>query len=904
MKIAVAGKGGVGKTTVCGLLARLLDERQYRVLAVNADPDANLASMLPIDHSRPLIPLAARESLLRQLAGQNDQQPSGLILLNPDVGATLHELQAPWGNGQGLLTLGWHKQGGTGCYCLENAVLRRVLDTALTQERDVVLVNSEAGLEHLSRGTPKSCDALLVVVEPGQRSIATAHDVRRLAGELGIFEVFPVLSGYRNAAEIAFAEQALAPWPLLAALPFAEELRRADLAGEPPGLTDALRQAIAPILNHLVPGRTAMSQPVIPIVPVPEKKQRARYPSKKDVLEQTPDPGVKAMLLHLEEQGIQTPFDRFDAQGAQCGHGLAGTCCRICNMGPCTINKRSPRGVCGADEHVIVARNILRWVAAAVASHGARSREVMLTLKGAADGRLDLPIKGEAKVLAVARAFGLNTEERRLPEVAGEIADILLEDLSRTTPAAHRTLAAMVPPERLALWKSLDILPISAYHEVFEAYHRTGVGTDGDWRNLMQQLLRCGLAFAWSSVAGGSIAQDILYGPPQRSRIDAGFGALEPDYVNIALHGHSPVLPSAIVHAGDLPELKALAESKGARGIRFYGICCSGLSSLYRYGAVSPLANAVGAELVLGTGALDAWVADVQDVYPGIMEVAKCFHTKVITTSDSCRLPGALHIAFDHEHSNLAEAQKMAEEIVRIGIENFPLRRKANVFIPRTSVEAEIGFSIENILPEFGGAAGLAGHLRDGTIRGIVNLVGCNNPKVLYEKAIAQVTDILLANDIIVLTNGCASFPLLKLGYCQQSAADKTSPPLRALLEEKSLPPVWHMGECLDNARASGLFRVLADTLGRPLKEMPFAFSSPEWSNEKGVGASLGFRLLGLDSYHCIPAPIGGSQRVQDFFEQDTTELLGGRMVINTDPVALGNSIVADLEQRWQRLFH
>ncbi|THF65191.1 anaerobic carbon-monoxide dehydrogenase catalytic subunit [Pseudothauera rhizosphaerae] len=641
-----------------------------------------------------------------------------------------------------------------------------------------------------------------------------------------------------------------------------------------------------------------MSEPTDTPPPAPDKKkwQRPVYPRKADVLAHTPDPNVRVMLRHMAERGMETVFDRFDTV-THCGHGLKGVCCQICNMGPCQITPRSPRGICGADEHVIVARNILRWIAAGVAAHGARGREVMLALKAAAAGRVDLPIRGEAKVRAVARAFRLDPEQGTT-ELAGQIADILLEDLSRTHPAAHRTLEAMAPPERIALWRSLDILPISAYHEVFEAYHRTGIGTDGDWRNLMQQLLRCGLAFAWSSVLGSAIAQDCLYGPPQRTRIDAGFGALDPDCVNIALHGHSPILPSAIVHAGESPELAALARSKGAQGIRFYGICCSGLSSLYRYGGVSPLTNAIGAELVLGTGALDAWVADVQDVYPSIMEVAKCFHTQVITTSDSGRLPGALHIGFDHANSNLGEVHHLAETIVRVGIDNFPLRRKANVFIPRTSIEAEVGFSIENILPEFGGADGLLRHLRAGTIRGIVNLVGCNNPKVVYEKAITDVADVLLAHDVIILTNGCASFPLLNLGYCRRAAAAKTGPALRALLEELDLPPVWHMGECLDNARASGLFRALADACGQPLKAMPFAFSSPEWSNEKGVGAALGFRLLGLDSYHCIPAPIAGSEAVQSFFEHDTTALLGGRMVVDTDPVALGATIVADLEAR------
>ncbi|MBM7865303.1 anaerobic carbon-monoxide dehydrogenase catalytic subunit [Heliomicrobium gestii] len=633
---------------------------------------------------------------------------------------------------------------------------------------------------------------------------------------------------------------------------------------------------------------------------------RKSFPTKQQVMEQTPDPAVRAMLAHLEAQGVETLFDRFDAQKPQCGYGLAGTCCRHCNMGPCRITEKSPRGVCGADADVIVARNLLRWMAAGVSAHGARGREVMLALKAAAEGRFSRPIAGVEKVRAVARSFGIDDKGEEgnvtLEQLAGRIADRLLEDLSRTVPGPHGTLAAMAPPERIERWRELGILPISAYHEVFEALHRTGTGTDGDWRNLMTHLLRCGLAFAWSSVVGSAIAMDSLYGPPVRQRIAANFGALKAESVNIAIHGHSPVMASAIVQAAESPELVARARALGADGIRLYGICCSGLSSMYRYGAVHPLSNAVGAELILGTGALDLWVADMQDVLPGIMNVAECFHTIVVTTSDSCRLPGAVHIAFAADHGNLDQADEMAHRIVAMAVENFPRRQAANVFIPETSIDAEIGFSVENILADFGGAAALAEHLQTGRIRGIVNLVGCNNPKVVYEKAIKDVADVLLSKDILVLTNGCASFPLLKLGYCLPEALEKAGPGLQAALAGKGLPPVWHMGECLDNARASGLFRALADALGRPLPQMPFAFASPEWSNEKGLGAALSFRLMGLNSYHCVPAPVFGSDKVRRFLEEETEALLGSVMVVVADPGQLGERIATDLEERRNQL--
>lgn len=627
-------------------------------------------------------------------------------------------------------------------------------------------------------------------------------------------------------------------------------------------------------------------------------KQKQQFPDKSDVLEHTPDKSVREMLLHMEEIGIESAFDRFDAQKPLCGFGLDGTCCKNCHMGPCRITSKSPRGVCGADEHLIVARNILRWTAAGVAAHGARGREVMLALRKAAEGSIGLPILGPEKVIATAQSFGIFNPEKTVEELAGEIALILLEDLSRTIPGPYKTLELLAPPERLALWKELDIMPIGAYHEVFEALHRTSTGTDGDWRNVSMQMLRCGLAFAWTSVVGSSIAMDCLFGLPRRSRITTNLGSIKLETINIAVHGHSPVLVASIVKAARSRKLLAEAHQAGATTIRLYGICCSGHSALSKFGDIHPLTNAAGAELALATGAIDLWVADVQDVFPGIMDVAACFHTRVVTTSDSARLPGAEHIAFDHQHSNLDQADTMAELIVRRAIEAFGRRQQGEVFIPQALMDAEVGFSVENITATFGGIDRLLDHLKSGRIRGIVNLVGCNNPKVVYEEAIVHVADELIAHDVLVLTNGCAAYALLKLGFCLPEGLRAAGTGLNLALAPHLLPPVWHMGECLDNARASALFRAISTASGLPLPSLPMAFSSPEWSNEKGIGAAMGFRLLGLNSYHCISPPIEGSEKVSRFFYEETKELLGSIMVVEADPVRLAKKIIADFDIR------
>ena len=627
---------------------------------------------------------------------------------------------------------------------------------------------------------------------------------------------------------------------------------------------------------------------------------RKTFPSKDEVLENTPDPAVREMILRQNQLGFDTTFDRFDKQQPQCGFGMAGICCKICNMGPCKITSKSPKGICGADADLIVARNLLRSAAAGVAQHGMHGREVILSLKWAAEGKLDLPILGQQKIKDTAKAFGIKTERRSIKKIASELADVLLEDMSRTVPGEYKIIEALGSEERKKVWKELDILPISAYHEVFESYHKTGVGTDGDWKSIMQQFLRCGLAFTYSGVVSTSIATDGLFGVGDRVTSKVNIGALKKGYVNIAVHGHLPTLVSEIVRVGQEEKFINLAKEAGAKGIRFYGICCSGLSSMYRYAGVIPLSNAVSAEFVLGTGALDLWIADVQDVFPSIMEVAKCFRTTVVTTSESARLPGAERFEYDHHHSNIGETRALAERIVLRGIESFKDRQGIPVYIPPYEVDAEVGFSPEYVHKHYGSMKPLYEAIKEGKILGIVNIVGCNNPKVVYEKCVIDVANALLRNNILILTNGCASFPLMKMGYCNISGQEHAGESLNEFLGD--LPPVWHVGECIDNTKSSGIFAGIAGEAGKPLYEMPFAFSSPEWSNEKGIDAALGFRLMGINSYHCVEAQIHGSKNVIEFLKEGTKDLLGSVMVVNPNPDALGEKIVVDIIEKRKAL--
>ena len=365
-----------------------------------------------------------------------------------------------------------------------------------------------------------------------------------------------------------------------------------------------------------------------------------------------------------------------------------------------------------------------------------------------------------------------------------------------------------------------------------------------------------------------------------------------------------PTLVSEIVRLGQSEEYIEKAKAVGADGIQFYGICCTGLSAMYRYNNVIPLCNPPGAELVLSTGALDLWVADVQDIYPSIMNAANCFKTVVVTTEDSTKLPGAEHMAYDHTHSNISETTALARRIVERGIESYQARKGIPKFIPPYEVEAELGFSVESVTKDLGGSfQPLADAVKSGQIRGIVTMAGCTNPKTVYERCIVDVADILLKNDVLILTNGCASFPMLKLGYCNMEAVEtKAGEGLKAFCKQYNVPPVWHVGECVDNTRCSGIMVGTCSLLGKNLKEMPYALTTPEWANEKGVAAAMAYRMLGMNSYHCVEPQTFGSENVTRFLKEDTDKMGLGVMVVNTDPQILGNRLVDDLTAKRKAL--
>lgn len=604
---------------------------------------------------------------------------------------------------------------------------------------------------------------------------------------------------------------------------------------------------------------------------------------------------ARAMLEKAHGEGVATVWERHAAQEPRCGYCDLGLSCRNCAMGPCRIDpfgEGPQQGVCGADADLIVARNLGRMIAAGSASHSDHGRDLAETLLAVGRGRAPgYGIADEGKLRALAREFGIAEEGRPAREVATELAEGMLDEYG--TRKGYLQFADRLPPARVELWRKLGVLPRGIDREVTEMMHRTHMGVDSDYVNVLLHGFRTALADGLGGSMIGTELSDVLFGVPMPGFSTANLGVLRGDAVNILLHGHNPVVSEMVARAAEDPELVAEAERVGAKAINLAGLCCTGNELLMRRGIPSA-GNHLMTELVLVSGAVEAMIVDYQCIMPALSEVAGCYHTKLVTTSPKARMPGAEHREFTPEN-----AEELAREVVRSAIANFPNRKPGALQLPGSPVRQMTGFSVEAILGALGGTPQpLIDAIVAGKIRGAVAVVGCNNPKIRHDSAHVALTRRLVEKDVLVLDTGCAAIANAKAGLKVPEAADLAGPGLGQICRVLGIPPVLHVGSCVDNTRILHLAGALGKALGVDTSQLPLAGAAPEWYSEKAVAIAFYVVASGITTFLGVVPPILGSSNVVKLATEGLKEVVGASFVVEPDPLKCADAIVEHLDEK------
>ncbi len=625
--------------------------------------------------------------------------------------------------------------------------------------------------------------------------------------------------------------------------------------------------------------------------------------AKRPYEEYSSDPAAQEMLIRADELGISTAFSRADDL-PPCNIGGAGMCCKICGMGPCRLTKDGQTGVCGATIDTIQARNFIRAIAAGAAAHSDHGRDMAFTLKAVANEETEgYTIRDVAKLRNVADSYGINIEKRSPAEIANELADLYIAQFGQQTGKVAPTIRA--PLNRQKLWEEQGVLPRGIDREVVEALHRTHIGDDQDPEHILRHAIRTSLADGWGGSMIATDISDILFGTPAPILGQANLGVLKEDMVNVIVHGHEPTLSQMIVAASQDPEIIEYARAAGAKGVNLSGICCTANEILMRQG-IPAAGNFLHQELAILTGAVEAMVVDVQCVMQALVSLADNFHTKVITTSPKVKIKGAVHIEFN-EHKALT----IAKQILRTAIDNY--KHRGETHIPKVREDLIPGFSHEYINYMLGGTyrasfRPLNDGIMTGRIRGVAAIVGCNNPRSKQDYLHTYVTKALLKQDVLVVETGCGAIASAKLGLLLGEAGlEQVGPGLREICETVGIPPVLHMGSCVDNTRILTVLTQMVEEggLGDDIDQIPAVGLAPEWMSEKAL--SIGAYCVASGAYVIFggSSPISGMpDRVSDsdvvlrYLSEGWEKLYGGKMEFIADPDEMIRRTLAHIDNK------
>ena len=612
----------------------------------------------------------------------------------------------------------------------------------------------------------------------------------------------------------------------------------------------------------------------------------------------------EAATEKLLETGKKVGADAWQYRAAKqtphCKFGEQGVCCRICAMGPCRITPKAPRGICGCDVHGIVGRNYLKFTAGGAATHSDHGREICHTLY-CAKPEGPYKVKDPEKLLRIAKEWGVETEGKDIYDLAHEVAYLGLSEYGKVF--GTQNFLKRAPQHTQEIWEREEIAPRAIDREVSCSLHMSHMGCSSLPEALIRQSLRAGLSDGWGGSMAGTEFSDVLFGTPKPIETEANLGVMVAENVNIVVHGHDPSLSEMICEYADDPEMIAYAKEMGAKGITVSGVCCTSNEVAMRRGI--PMAgNFLQQENVVLTGACEAIVVDVQCIFPALGPLSKCFHTKFVTTSPIAQMPDAEYIRFNAE-----TAGENAKAIVKMAIENFKNRKPELVHIPDMKQKATVGYSVEAIVKTLDGVANsqvdemgttkpLLECITSGVIRGAVAMVGCNNPKVRPDTAHIELMKKMIANDIIIIASGCSAQAAAKAGLMDKEAKELCGAGLKRVCELADIPPVLHMGSCVDISRMMILAAELAKDSGLNISQLPVVGCAPEWMSEKAVSIGNYVVATGIDTFLGVDPYVTGSDQIAQLLTEGVRDWVEAAYTVEKDIDKLGDAMIARIEEK------
>ncbi len=611
---------------------------------------------------------------------------------------------------------------------------------------------------------------------------------------------------------------------------------------------------------------------------------------------------TKDLLNQDLAKQVRTAYDRIESRGmSACLFGSSGTCCKNCNMGPCQIidGVESMIGVCGATADTVAARNFARTIAAGTAAHTDHAREMVRGFIATAKGETPHEIKDVQKLHAMAEVFGIVTEGRDKNEIALELGNKALAEFGQQDGTL--TMLKRAPKKVQANWKKLGIEPRGIDREVVETMHRTHMGVDQEFHNIMRQASRCALADGWGASMLSTELTDIMFGTPVPRRAVVDLGVLKGDHVNVTVHGHEPLLAESLCLAAEDPEILALVKKVGAKGLNLAGVCCTGNEILMRRGI--PVAGSfIQQEMVLATGAVEAMVVDVQCVMQSVAQVVKGKHTDIITTNYRAKMPDAIHIQFE-EHDAMGSAKK----ILIHAINNF--KKRGEYYIPTDKkFDVVVGFSHETINYMLGGRfrqsyRPLNDNIINGRIKGVAAMVGCEHFKYADDVHFKIAVE-LLKNNVLILATGCAAQALGRMGLMRpEAAAEYCGSSLAEVCETVGMPPVLHVGSCVDNSRLLIALTAMVKEggLGESFADLPACGTAPLWMSEKAVAIGQYFVASGA---HVVfqNLPVTGAKAFNKYILDGMKEEYGACWDYEEDPIKLAHKMIKAIDGKREAL--